>query len=139
MNKTLKDMINRSKLLQGYRVQSVPPEMPTRQQLTCACSYVPGYDTHGLPLELKALSALKLPAASLSPQKIRAAARQEAEKGIEVQGREFREFGGMGAFGPGEAYQTMDWTYEKRQLQVVSEMVAKGASSRWCGGLRGPS
>ncbi|KAM0753694.1 isoleucyl-tRNA synthetase [Meredithblackwellia eburnea MCA 4105] len=108
MNKTLKDIINRSKLLQGHRVH-----------------YVPGYDTHGLPLELKALSTLKKPASSLSPQEIRAAARQEALKGIDLQGTEFREFGGMGAFRPGEAYQTLDWSYEKRQLHVFKDMVAR--------------
>lgn len=89
-------------------------------------SYVPGYDTHGLPLELKALSALKAPAASLTPRAIRAAARKEAEKGVAVQSSEFREFGGLGAFEKGQGYRTMDWSYEKRQLGVVREMVRKG-------------
>lgn len=89
-------------------------------------SYIPGYDTHGLPLELKALSALKQPASSLTPQAIRAAARKEAEKGIEVQGEEFRSFCGIGAFDDKDAYKTMNWQYERRQLQVVREMVRKG-------------
>lgn len=57
---------------------------------------------------------------------IRAAARKEAEKGVEIQGNEFREFGCIGAFGKGEAYRTMDWSYERRQLGVVREMVRKG-------------
>lgn len=92
-------------------------------------SYVPGYDTHGLPLELKALSALKAPAGTLTPQMIRAAARKEAQKGVAVQSAEFREFGGMGAFGDVEGYYTMEWGYEKRQLGVVREMVRKGKSS----------
>lgn len=90
-------------------------------------SYTPGFDTHGLPLELKALSALKKPASSLSPQEIRAAARQEADKGIEIQSGEFRSFGVMGDWD--RPYKTMDWQYEKRQLQVVRDMVGKGASS----------
>lgn len=91
-----------------------------------SCSYIPGYDTHGLPLELKALSALKQPASSLTPQVIRAAARKEAEKGIATQGEEFRSFCGIGAFDDGDAYKTMNWQYERRQLQVVREMVRKG-------------
>ncbi|GAA5999326.1 isoleucine--tRNA ligase ISM1 [Rhodotorula paludigena] len=107
LNKITKDLINRSKLIQGYRVH-----------------YTPGFDTHGLPLELKALSALKKPASSLSPQEIRAAARQEAEKGIEIQSGEFRSFGVMGDWD--RPYKTMDWQYEKRQLQVVRDMVGKG-------------
>lgn len=68
----------------------------------------------------------------LSPQTIRAAARAEAEKGVEVQRVEFREFGLLGewgATGPGTTgggYRTMDWSYERRQLGVVREMVRKG-------------
>lgn len=91
------------------------------------CSYVPGFDTHGLPLELKALSALKKPASSLSPQEIRAAARAEAEKGIEIQSGEFKTFGVMGDWE--NPYRTMDWRYERRQLEVVRDMVDKGAST----------
>ncbi|BGP46250.1 isoleucine-tRNA ligase [Rhodotorula kratochvilovae] len=107
LNKVTKDLINRSKLIQGYRVH-----------------YVPGFDTHGLPLELKALSALKKPASSLSAQEIRAAARTEAEKGIEIQSAEFRSFGVMGDWD--RPYRTMDWKYERRQLEVVRDMVGKG-------------
>lgn len=77
---------------------------------------------------MKALSALKLPASSLSPQVIRSAARKEAEKGVHLQEDEFIEFGCIGAFGKGEGYKTMDWSYEKRQLGVVREMVRKGES-----------
>ncbi|KAM0792214.1 hypothetical protein ACM66B_004910 [Microbotryomycetes sp. NB124-2] len=108
LNKVTKDIINRSKLIQGHRVH-----------------YVPGYDTHGLPLELKALSALKKPASQLKPEAIRAAARQEALKGIELQGKEFRSFACIGAFDDKDAYKTLDWKYEKRQLGVVREMVRK--------------
>lgn len=127
LNKITKDIINRSKLIQGHRIQSVSAlALPSSELTLNPRSYVPGYDTHGLPLELKALSTLKLPAASLTPQVIRAAARQEAEKGIRVQGEEFRSFAGMGAFADKDAYKTMEWGYEKRQLGIVREMVRKG-------------
>ncbi|GAA5903873.1 isoleucine--tRNA ligase ISM1 [Sporobolomyces salmoneus] len=107
LNKITKDIINRSKLIQGYRIH-----------------YVPGFDTHGLPLELKALSALKKPASSLTAQEIRSAARKEAEKGIELQKGEFKSFAVMGDWD--NPYKTMDWSYEKRQLGVVKDMVGKG-------------
>ncbi|KWU46368.1 isoleucyl-tRNA synthetase [Rhodotorula sp. JG-1b] len=107
LNKITKDLINRSKLMQGYRVH-----------------YTPGFDTHGLPLELKALAALDRPASSLSPQQIRRAARKEAEKGIRVQTGEFKTFAVMGDWE--HPYRTMDWGYEKRQLEVVRDMVKKG-------------
>lgn len=129
LNKILKDIINRSKLLQGYRIQYAICLLLSFEWLTRSFptdSYVPGYDTHGLPLELKALSTLKLPASSLTPQLIRKAARAEASKGVAIQEEEFRMFGGLGAFGTGEGYKTMDWCYEKRELGVVREMVRKG-------------
>ncbi|GAA6001181.1 hypothetical protein JCM10207_007447 [Rhodosporidiobolus poonsookiae] len=107
LNKITKDLINRSKLIQGHRVH-----------------YVPGYDTHGLPLELKALSALGKPASSLTPQEIRAAARKEAEKGVELQKGEFESLAVMGDWE--RPYRTMDWAYERRQLEVVRDMVSKG-------------
>lgn len=42
LNKILKDMVNRYKMLRGYKV-----------------SYIPGWDCHGLPIELKALELVK--------------------------------------------------------------------------------
>jgi len=73
---------------------------------------------------LKALSALKKPASSLTPQEIRSAARKEAEKGIELQKGEFKSFAVMGDWD--NPYKTMDWSYERRQLEVVRDMVRKG-------------
>lgn len=89
-------------------------------------SYTPGFDTHGLPLELKALSTLSAPHSSLTPFQIRAAARAEAEKGIEIQKQEFRSFAVIGDWE--KPYRTMDWEFERRQLRVVRDMVRRGAS-----------
>ncbi|BGP06220.1 isoleucine-tRNA ligase [Rhodotorula toruloides] len=107
LNKITKDLINRSKLIQGYRVH-----------------YTPGFDTHGLPLELKALATLSTPHSSLTPSQIRSAARAEAEKGIEIQKEEFRSFAVMGDWE--RPYRTMDWEFERRQLRVVRDMVGRG-------------
>lgn len=135
LNKITKDLINRSKLIQGYRIEYVslslrlcplvPPQGRGSHTQTC-CSYTPGFDTHGLPLELKALAALNKPASELTPQQIRRAARKEAEKGIATQTGEFKSFAVMGEWD--EPYRTMDWSYEKRQLEVVRDMVKKGGA-----------
>ncbi|SGY40964.1 BQ5605_C003g02452 [Microbotryum silenes-dioicae] len=106
LNKIIKDMINRFKLISGYRI-----------------NYIPGYDTHGLPLELKALSTLGKPASSLTSQQIRSAARKEALAGVELQTNEFKTLGVMADW-EGK-YETLRWGYEKRQLGVVREMVRK--------------
>ncbi|CEQ39985.1 SPOSA6832_01558, partial [Sporobolomyces salmonicolor] len=128
LNKITKDIINRSKLIQGHRIQSVHLLNSSLLHLSVLTlpqhSYVPGFDTHGLPLELKALSALKKPASTLTPQQIRAAARKEAKKGIEVQKEEFKSFAVMGDWA--RPYKTMEWGYERRQLEVVKEMVRQG-------------
>lgn len=70
-----------------------------------------------------------MPASKLTPEVIRAAARKEAEKGISIQAEEFRTFACMGSFDEKDAYKTMNWAYEKRQLGVVREMVRKGQSA----------
>jgi isoleucyl-tRNA synthetase len=49
LNKVLKDTFNRHRVLQGHRV-----------------SFVPGWDCHGLPIELKALEVLHPPPSPLS-------------------------------------------------------------------------
>ena len=68
LNKILKDLINRSRVLDGKKI-----------------SYVPGWDCHGLPIELKAVSNNK----SLSSWSIRSRARKLATKLMNLQAKEF--------------------------------------------------
>lgn len=86
--------------------------------------YRPGWDCHGLPIEVKALQALKKSHENLSPLEIRKAARKLAAKTVEEQKAGFREWAVMGDWDG--AYKTMDKDYELRQLQVFKNMVAKG-------------
>ncbi|EME89347.1 uncharacterized protein MYCFIDRAFT_125245 [Pseudocercospora fijiensis CIRAD86] len=121
LNKILKDLMLRSELSRGRRVQ-----------------YTPGWDCHGLPIELKALQQPKAPrqeakvATALSQQMsaadIRAAARKLATETIELQKKSFREWGVMGEWD--RPYRTMDKTFELRQLDVFGDMVRKGLISR---------
>jgi isoleucyl-tRNA synthetase len=128
LNKVLKDLMLRSELSRGKRVQ-----------------YRPGWDCHGLPIELKALQQPKAPgkqarsskdtpaqeakaaayaSSKMSASEIRAAARRLASDTIEVQKKSFREWGVMGEWD--EPYTTMSADFEARQLGVFREMVRKG-------------
>ena len=105
LNKILKDIINRYKLLTGYKV-----------------SYIPGWDCHGLPIEMKALqeSGKKQWENTSDPLEgkmaIRTAAKKCAEKAIEDQKKHFVEWGVMGDWD--HPYYTMHPSYEAQQLQV---------------------
>eukprot|EP00105_Crassostrea_gigas_P016983 XP_011434582.1 PREDICTED: isoleucine--tRNA ligase, mitochondrial [Crassostrea gigas] len=105
INKVLKDIINRYNLLQGYRVH-----------------YVPGWDCHGLPIELKALKKSKKQ--TLSDQSIRAMSKTFAEESIQVQKEGFQEYGVMADW-EGQCYRTMDPLYEAQQLDVFYAMYEK--------------
>lgn len=126
LNKVLKDVINRYKLLRGQPVL-----------------FVPGWDCHGLPIELKALESLakeSAPAADkgtnkkkkkeevsaeavlqrsdLSPLQVRAAARAWAEAAMRGQRDGFVRWGVMADWSDDNSgvYMTMDPKYEAAQL-----------------------
>lgn len=88
-------------------------------------SYRPGWDCHGLPIELKALAELKvMDRTKLSPIEVRQVAQASARAAIAVQKQEFLSYGIMGDFDNG--YLTMDKDFETRQLKVFYEMMNKG-------------
>lgn len=112
LNKILKDIICRVQLAKGKRV-----------------SFTPGWDCHGLPIELKAIQARKeldglRTSGNDGAAKIRKAARSLAEKTISKQMKGFREWGVMADWG--KPYKTMDKEFESKQLGVFLEMVQKG-------------
>ena len=118
LNKILKDLICRFQLSQGKRVH-----------------YVPGWDCHGLPIEIKALQlqkevglgnehASRGPGDASNAVAVRQAARQLAEKTVEEQKAGFKEWAVMGDWD--HAYRTMDSDYELKQLEIFKEMVEKG-------------
>ena len=109
LNKVLKDVVNRYKLMQGYRVH-----------------YRPGWDCHGLPIELKACKESDFLTAS--PQEIRKKAARFAGKTIELQKEAFQRWGCMGDWG--SPYLTMDPVYEADQVRVFYEMYQRGCIYR---------
>ena len=112
LNKILKDMINRVAVQSGKRVH-----------------YVPGWDCHGLPIELKALEALGgadkgiEKGKTMTALEIRNAARKLANATVESQMSTFRSWAIMGDWA--NAYKTMETGYEVRQLNVFKQMAEK--------------
>lgn len=105
LNKILKDIRNRFEMLRGRQVH-----------------YIPGWDCHGLPIELKALG--EGGTSSLSPLQIRQKARAFAETAIARQKAAFQRWGVMADWE--NCYYTYDGAYEAAQLKVFQEMHNKG-------------
>ncbi|MCJ1224759.1 isoleucine-tRNA ligase [Toensbergia leucococca] len=116
LNKILKDIVCRFQLSQGKRID-----------------YVPGWDCHGLPIELKALQQQQKLSSLGNSKKlgavaIRKAARELATKAVEVQKKQFRGWGIMADWD--NAWKTMDTNFEMKQLEVFRELVRKGLINR---------
>ena len=111
LNKILKDILCRFKLSQGYRID-----------------YVPGWDCHGLPIELKAIeqhASLGLESNSASKAlNVRSAARMLAEEAVEKQKSSFQQWAIMADWD--HAWKTMDKGFVIKQLAVFRDLVKKG-------------
>ncbi|TKW41867.1 hypothetical protein SEVIR_1G346000v4 [Setaria viridis] len=108
LNKILKDIINRYKLLQNHKV-----------------SFVPGWDCHGLPIELKVLKSMdKETLAALTPIKLRQKAAKFAKATVDAQMKSFKRYGIWADWD--NPYLTLSPEYEAAQLEVFGQMVMKG-------------
>lgn len=107
LNKILKDIIVRVHAMEG---EWAP--------------YVPGWDTHGLPIERAALQELGVDAESLDPLELRQKCREYALRFVDIQREEFER---LGVWGDWEhPYLTLTPEYEARQVEVFGEMARKG-------------
>lgn len=108
LNKTLKDIINKYKLQRGYKAR-----------------YVPGWDCHGLPIELKVLQSMKQKEREdLTPLKLRHKARDFALSTQKEQSESFQRFGVWGDWE--HPYLTLTPDYEAAQIGVFGQMALKG-------------
>jgi isoleucyl-tRNA synthetase len=104
----MKDTVNKFQMLQGRKVR-----------------YVPGWDCHGLPIELKVLQTLSAEQrANLTPIKLRWKARDFALKTVDRQRNSFKRYGIWGEWD--NPYLTMQPAYEAAQIDVFGQMVLKG-------------
>ncbi len=106
LNKVIKDIVVRSHNIMGYR--SV---------------YVPGWDTHGLPIELKAMEKIK-DKRNIDPVELRNICADYAKHFVGVQGESFKRLGVLGDFK--NPYITLTPDFEAKQIEVFGEMAKKG-------------
>ena len=107
LNKILKDFVVKSRTMAGFD-----------------CPYVPGYDCHGLPIELKVDRELGAKKRDLSPADFRRACRAYAERFIDVMTGEFQRLGVFGDWA--HPYLTMDFKYQAAIARALGKIVAKG-------------
>ncbi len=120
LNKILKDIIVKFKVLEGFR-----------------SPYVPGWDCHGLPIEHQVLKNLGSKKEGMSQAEIRKLCREYAEKFIDTQREEFKR---LGVFGDWEhPYLTMNYAYEAAIVRELGRFVGNGGVYKgkkpvyWCG------
>ena len=118
-NKTLKDIIVRYKNMSGF----------------CA-HFIPGWDTHGLPIEKKVEQELKIRKDEVGIPKFRQICEEYAISQVEGQKQGFKRLGVIGDYD--NSYITLDKDFEVTQVKVFADMYKKGYIYRdlkpvyWC-------
>jgi isoleucyl-tRNA synthetase len=119
LNKVLKDFCIKSRSMMGYWAP-----------------YVPGWDCHGLPIEIKVEEELGAKKHQMPLIDIRRAARKHAEKFIDLQREDFKRLGIMGEWAT--PYKTMNPKYQADIVRVFGKFVEKGSVYKglrpvhWC-------
>jgi isoleucyl-tRNA synthetase len=123
---------------QGHFLDKILKDMVVKFQNQAGrlSDYVPGWDCHGLPIELQVDKLLGSKKRELTPGQFRRACRKYAEEQVEVQKREFQR---LGVFARWDVpYLTMAFAYEAQIVRELAEFVRRGALYRrkrpvhWC-------
>ncbi len=107
LNKVLKDAVVRHKRMQGY-------DSP----------YVPGWDTHGLPIEHQIIKTEKINRHQVGDLEFRRRCREYALRYVDIQREQFIRLGVGGDWQ--NPYLTLKPAFEARQVEVFGEMARKG-------------
>ncbi|WP_064611009.1 isoleucine--tRNA ligase [Streptobacillus moniliformis] len=107
INKVLKDIILKYKRLQGFNAP-----------------YIPGWDTHGLPIEWKMIQDLGEKAKEMSPLELRNACKKYALKSVEMQKKDFIRLGILGDWN--NPYITLNKEFEAEELRVFRDIYENG-------------
>jgi len=107
VNKTLKDIVVKSKTLSGF-------DAP----------YIPGWDCHGLPIELNVEKKLGKPGDKLTAREFRQACRDYASSQIEGQKTGFKRLGVLGDWD--NPYTTMAFSSEAAIIRSLAQIYRKG-------------
>ena len=107
LNKILKDIINKSKIMEGYRVP-----------------FVPGWDNHGMPIESAIIKKNKLDRKKMSISEFRSACHKFAQDFVDKQSLQFQRLGVVADWE--HPYITMAPEFEAREVRVFGEMFKRG-------------
>ena len=107
LNKVLKDFVVRYKNMSGFKAP-----------------YIPGWDTHGLPIENSLSKSKHVDRKSMAIPEFRERCKSYALEQIDVQKKQFKRLGVLGQWD--EPYLTLNQKYEAAQVRMFGEMVAKG-------------
>ena len=107
LNKTLKDIVMKYKTMQGHYTP-----------------YIPGWDTHGLPIEHAVIKNTGLNRHEMSPLDLRNKCREYALNCVEEQKKDFIRFGVLGEWD--RPYLTLRPEFEVKQIGVFGEMAKRG-------------
>ncbi len=119
LNKILKDIIIKSKRMEGFY-----------------SPYVPGWDCHGLPIELMVDKKLGSKKRDMNKSDIRRECRTYAEKWLDIQSEEFQRLGVLGEWD--RPYLTMNYHYEATIARELARFAERGALYKgkkpvhWC-------
>ena len=119
VNKILKDIIVKSRYLAGF-------DAP----------YVPGWDCHGLPIEIAVEKKWGKVGVKLDAEQFRQKCREYAEEQIELQRRDFKRLGVIGDWD--NPYKTLSFDFEANEIRALSKIYANGHIVRgakpvhWC-------
>lgn len=119
LNKILKDIVVKSKTLSGF-------DAP----------FVPGWDCHGLPIELNVEKKVGKVGEKISPREFRHACREFAASQVELQREDFKRLGVLGDWK--NPYLTMNYPYEANTVRALAKIIANGHVQRglkpvhWC-------
>ncbi|QOC23626.1 isoleucine--tRNA ligase [Wenzhouxiangella sp. AB-CW3] len=119
VNKVLKDIVVRSALMAGYRAP-----------------YIPGWDCHGLPIELQVEKKVGKVGHKVDAATFRQKCREYADRQIDNQREDFKRLGGLGDWS--NPYATRDFSYEANMLRALAKIVERGHLKRgvkpvhWC-------
>jgi isoleucyl-tRNA synthetase len=107
INKVLKDFVVKYKTMTGHKAP-----------------YVPGWDCHGLPIEVKVMAELGDKAKTMSKPEIRKECQKYASKFVKQQTKQFKALGVFGDFE--NPYLTLKPQYEQGILEIFAELVGNG-------------
>jgi len=119
VNKILKDIIVKSKYVAGF-------DAP----------YVPGWDCHGLPIEIAVEKKHGKVGVKLDAEQFRQKCREFANEQIDIQRKDFKRLGVIGDWE--NPYRTLDFKFEADEIRALAKIVANGHLLRgakpvhWC-------